>query len=123
MAPHDDVWHLGDVAVRPKAERLHAILDRLPGHIRLVAGNNDDPVRDHARWREVTDYVETVLDGTALVLCHYPFRSWRGQHRGAWNLHGHSHHALKPLTRQRDVGVDGYGFAPVALEELKKRRG
>lgn len=122
VGTHDDVWHLGDVAVRPKPERLDAILERLPGHIRLVAGNNDDAVRGHPRWAEVVDYAEIVLEGTALVLCHYPLRSWRGQHKGAWNLHGHSHHKLKPLTRQRDVGVDGYDFAPVGLEKLKRRR-
>ena len=122
VAPGDDVWHLGDVAVRVRAERLDAILGRLPGTIRLVAGNNDDAVRRHPRWRETVDYAETVLDGTALVLCHYPLRSWRGQHKGAWNLHGHSHHALKPLTRQRDAGVDGHAFAPVSLAELKAWR-
>ena len=122
VAPGDDVWHLGDVAVGPKPERLDAILDALPGTIRLVAGNNDDPVREHPRWAEATDYAEITLDGARLVLCHYPLRSWRWQHRGGWNLHGHSHHALAPLTRQRDVGVDGWDFAPVGLEALRKRR-
>ena len=122
VARDDDVWHLGDVAVRVRPARLDAILDRLPGHIRLVAGNNDDDARDHPRWAEATDYAEITLDGTALVLCHYPLRSWRGQHKGAWNLHGHSHHALKPLTRQRDVGVDGWELSPVGLDRLKRRR-
>ena len=122
VAPDDDVWHLGDVAVGVKPDRLDAILSRLSGHIRLVAGNNDDAVRNHPRWAEVTDYAETMLEGTALVLCHYPLRSWRGQHRGAWNLHGHSHHTLKPLTRQRDAGVDGHDLAPVSLDGLKRFR-
>ena len=122
VAPTDDVWHLGDVAVRARPERMDAILDRLPGTIRLIAGNNDDAVRDHPRWTEVLDYAEVELDGTRLVLCHYPLRSWRWQHKGGWNLHGHSHGKLKPLTRQRDVGVDVYGFAPVSLDEVRARR-
>ena len=122
VGPADDVWHLGDVAVRVRPERLDAILDRLPGTIRLLAGNNDDAARKHPRWAEVLDYAEIEESGTKLVLCHYPLRSWRWQHKGGWNLHGHSHHALKPLTRQRDAGVDGWGFAPVRLDDLKRRR-
>ena len=48
-------------------------------------------------------------------------RSWKNDKRGWWNLHGHSHHRLKPLTRQRDVGVDGFDFAPVTLDLLLRR--
>ena len=71
-------------------------------------------------------YVEIALDGVALVLCHYPFRSWNGMHRGAVNLHGHSHGRLKPLPRQFDVGVDVRDYRPVTLAQLQagvSRRG
>ena len=73
-------------------------------------------------WAGVTDYAEIELEGTRLVLCHYPLRAWRGQGRGWWQLHGHSHGRLKPLTRQRDVGVDAHDFAPVRLAHLTARR-
>ena len=53
-----------------------------------------------------------------LILCHYPFRSWNGQHRRTINLHGHSHGKLKPMLRQYDVGVDARDFRPVRLAEL-----
>ena len=45
-------------------------------------------------------------------------------HRGALNLHGHSHGRLKALLRQFDVGVDVRDFRPVRLGELlpAKRR-
>ena len=43
VAPADDVWHLGDFAVRQPAERVAALLDRLHGRKRLVTGNNDPP--------------------------------------------------------------------------------
>ena len=39
-------------------------------------------------------------------------------HRGAVNLHGHSHGRMKPLPRQFDVGVDVRGYRPVTLAEL-----
>jgi calcineurin-like phosphoesterase family protein len=117
VAPDDEVWHLGDVARR--AADVAPLLDRLHGIKRLLAGNNDpDGTRTAAGWASVGDYAEIMLDGHALVLCHYPFRSWNGQHRKAINLHGHSHGRLKPLPRQFDVGVDARGFAPVTLAEL-----
>ncbi len=94
VAPGDTVWHLGDVA-------------RAPAATRRAAG-----------WASVGDYAELEVDGRRLVLCHYPFRSWNGQHRGAINLHGHSHGRLKPLPRQFDVGVDARGYAPVTLAAL-----
>ena len=127
VAPADDVWHLGDFAVlTAKARRegrAAALLDRLHGHKRLIAGNNDgDDIRTLPAWLDVADYAEVTVDGTPLVLCHYAFRSWRNQHRGWWNLHGHSHGALKPLTRQRDVGVDVHDFAPVRLAQLMRKR-
>ena len=128
VAPHDDIWHLGDFAVLTKkaaAEgRAGELLDRLHGRKRLIVGNNDPAaVRALPGWVEVTDYAETIVDGTPLVLCHYAFRSWKNQHKGWWNLHGHSHGALKPLRRQRDVGVDRWRFVPVILGEIVGRSG
>jgi calcineurin-like phosphoesterase family protein len=58
-----------------------------------------------------------------LVLCHYPFRSWNGQGRGAINLHGHSHGRLKPMPRQFDVGVDARDHAPITLAQLLASKG
>ncbi len=115
VGPEDEVWHLGDVC-RRDAEGL---LARLNGTKHLVAGNNDpDATRSAAGWASVADYRELEVDGRLLVLCHYPFRSWRGMGKGAVNLHGHSHGRLKPMPRQFDVGVDARGFAPVSLSEL-----
>ncbi|MEA1084976.1 metallophosphoesterase family protein [Sphingomonas sp. CD22] len=117
VAPGDIVWHLGDVARR--AGDVTGLLDQLHGTKHLLSGNNDpDGTRTAAGWASVGDYAEVSLDGHALVLCHYPFRSWNGQHRRAINLHGHSHGRLKPMPRQFDVGVDARDFAPVTLAEL-----
>ena len=117
VGPDDIVWHLGDVARR--AADVPALLDRLHGTKHLLRGNNDpDATLTAIGWASVGDYAEIVVDGDALVLCHYPFRSWNGQHRGTLNLHGHSHGRLKPMPRQFDVGVDVQEFAPVTLERL-----
>jgi calcineurin-like phosphoesterase family protein len=117
VAPDDEVWHLGDFCRRPAD--APALLARLHGTKHLVAGNNDAPgTRQAPGWASVQDYAELETDGRRLILCHYAFRTWRDQHKGAVNLHGHSHGRLKPLPRQQDVGVDVWNWRPVTLEEI-----
>ena len=117
VGPEDEIWHLGDVARR--AADVPDLLARLHGAKHLIAGNNDPPAtREAAGWTSVRDYQELRMADRLVVLCHYPFRSWNGQHRGAINLHGHSHGRMKPLPRQFDVGVDARHFRPVTLEQL-----
>jgi len=84
-----------------------------------LTGNNDPPATiELDGWESVQPYVEITVDGVSLVLCHYPFRSWRGMDKGSVNLHGHSHGRLKPQLRQFDVGVDVWGFRPVTLPTI-----
>ncbi len=117
VGPQDRVYHLGDFAVRHPDPG--AVLRALQGEKHLVTGNNDpDGVQRLPCWASVQPYVETLVDGVALVLCHYAFRTWAGMGKGAWNLHGHSHGRLKPLPRQADVGVDAWDFAPVGLARI-----
>lgn len=112
----DEVWHLGDFA--RTAARAREVLAQLNGTKHLIFGNNDrDPGLEQG-WASVAPYAEIERDGRCLVLCHYPFRSWNRQHRGALNLHGHSHGRLKPLKRQFDVGVDARDYRPVTVAEL-----
>lgn len=115
----DEVWHLGDFAIKPSAARAEELLAALHGRKHLVTGNNDPPaVVSLAGWASVQPYAELVVDDQRLVLCHYPFRSWRGSGKGAINLHGHSHGRLSKLPRQFDVGVDVWDFRPVTLAEI-----
>jgi calcineurin-like phosphoesterase family protein len=117
VSPADEVWHLGDFCRR--AADAPALLARLNGTKHLVAGNNDPPgTREAQGWASVRDYAELEADGRRLILCHYAFRTWRDQHKGALNLHGHSHGRLKPFPRQQDVGVDVWDWRPVTLEEI-----
>jgi calcineurin-like phosphoesterase family protein len=121
VGPEDEVWHLGDFA--RKLGDVPALLERLNGRKHLLLGNNDLPlIAEVPSWESVSDYREIQLGERKLVLCHYAFRSWNGQHRGAINLHGHSHGRMKPLLRQFDVGVDPRGFRPVTLDQLLTRR-
>ena len=116
----DELWHLGDFA--RTARQAAALLPALNGRKHLVLGNNDPPAVQDLGWASVSAYAERVVDGVSLVLCHYPFRSWNGMHRGAVNLHGHSHGRLTPLPRQHDVGVDVRDFRPMRLDGLLPAR-
>jgi calcineurin-like phosphoesterase family protein len=118
----DEVWHLGDFAVRQPAARLGELLDALAGTKHLVVGNNDGPATAGlSGWASVQHYAELEHEGTWLILCHYPLRTWNRMGRGALNLHGHSHGRLAPLARQADVGVDVWHFRPIALAEIRAR--
>jgi calcineurin-like phosphoesterase family protein len=119
VRPDDEVWHLGDFA--RTARRAAEVLAELNGRKHLIVGNNDPAPEVVHGWESVAPYAEIERDGRRLVLCHYPFRSWNGQHKGALNLHGHSHGRLKPLPRQYDVGVDVRDYRPVDLKALTGR--
>jgi calcineurin-like phosphoesterase family protein len=127
VAADDEVWHLGDFAVRQSAARTGELLESLAGTKHLLVGNNDGPVTTGlAGWASVQHYAELEEGGTFLVLCHYPLRSWHRMSRGALNLHGHSHGRLAPLPRQVDVGVDVWNFRPITLADIRahlRRRG
>ena len=119
IQPWDEVWHLGDFAVRQSAQRVASLLRVLHGQKHLIVGNNDDAaVTGRTGWESVQSYAEVTADRLQLVLCHYPFRTWRNMDKGWINLHGHSHGRLKPLLRQFDVGVDVWDFRPVRLEQM-----
>ena len=127
VGPGDQVWHLGDFAVRQSAERMARLLEALAGTKHLITGNNDGPAATGlSGWASVQHYAEFELEGAWLILCHYPLRTWNRMGRGAIDLHGHSHGRLAPLPRQVDVGVDLWDFRPITLDQIRthlSRRG
>ena len=123
VRPEDEVWHLGDFALRTPPEAAATLLRSLHGTKHLVTGNNDAPdITGLSEWSSVQAYAELTVDDHRLVLCHYAFRTWNGMAKGVLNLHGHSHGRLKPLARQTDVGVDAWGFQPVAVSRMRGAR-
>ncbi|HEY0184015.1 MAG TPA: metallophosphoesterase [Rhodopila sp.] len=120
VGPDDDVWHLGDFALRTTAAAAGTLLRQLNGRKHLVTGNNDPPeITALPEWASVQPYAELAIDAHRLVLCHYAFRTWNAMSKGALNLHGHSHGRLKPLPRQTDVGVDSWNFRPIGVEQMR----
>lgn len=118
----DTVYHLGDFAWRAGEVETQDIFARLNGQKHLVTGNHDHagPAM-HCDWETISQLSEVKVDGIRVVLCHYPLLEWRGFHRGVLNLFGHVHGSNPGVGRSCDVGVDEWGFRPVALPEILER--
>lgn len=69
-----------------------SFLGKLRGSKHMILGNNDpDETLTTLGWASVRDYAALEVEGRKMILRHYAFRAWNGQHRGAIKLHGHSH--------------------------------
>lgn len=125
VLPGDLVYHLGDFALT-RPERAAEIAGRLRGQKYLIFGNHDKVIRNDkeflSKWIWAKDLHQIEVQGQKITLCHYAMRTWNQAHRGAWQLHGHSHGSLKDLGyKQIDVGVDCWGFKPISFEEIKEK--
>lgn len=142
VAPGDTVWVLGDVALHPG--NLGPVAD-LNGHKILVAGNHDDCWLGHRRHGArnsllvyaAAGFEQVIpegfvgghdLGGHAVNLSHLPYRGdhtdterytrFRPVDDGLPLLCGHVHDAWRVSDRQVNVGVDVWGWRPVAADTL-----
>ena len=123
IKPADLVYVLGDFALVPPQEVAPRYVSRLHGTKQLIYGNHDRFLKDKRRefgFAWVGPYKEIKVSNQLIVMCHYPFMTWRSSHRGSWSLHGHSHGSLaRDMTcRRLDVGVDPNGYKPLSYEEV-----
>lgn len=140
----DRVYVLGDFALGRRW--LHAILPQLVGEKHLIVGNHDEchpaiaktPTKIANRTQVYLDagFASVALEGligchgyhAGIRLHHMPYRGdhgevqryaeWRPVDDGRWLFHGHVHEKWKQRGRQINVGVDQWGFRPIALDEL-----
>lgn len=115
----DTVIHLGDFAHRAADDRLPKIFGALNGKKHLIKGNHDGRETLLLPWQSANDVVHTSIDSTAVTLCHYAWRVWPRQRRGALMLYSHSHGRLPGNQQSCDIGVDVMGFAPVRINTIK----
>ncbi len=119
VTPQDVVYILGDLAFCDPS----LIVPRLPGHKRLILGNHDNrrPKLHKLGFELVEDVAEIEIEGRHIWLSHYPHRSWPRSSHGSWHFHGHTHGNLRGTADPgtADVGVDCWGYAPVAWEVLR----
>lgn len=122
VSPQDVVYHLGDFGFMSAAEMVK-IINRLNGNINVVPGNHDKQLVKISRLNFCAPIHEIKVDGTFVVLCHYPMLSWNRSSHGSMMLHGHSHGTQQypGAMRIHDVGVDVNGYAPVSFETIKEK--
>ncbi|CAI3955905.1 Uncharacterized conserved protein MJ1445 [Commensalibacter communis] len=120
VKPEDEIYHLGDVCWSKDASPL---LSQLNGKKHLIIGNHDSKaIQGASEWTSVHQYKELKIEGTHVVLFHYPIREWAGFYRGSIHLYGHVHGSIEPYENAYDVGVDVCNFAPVDLHSLLKEK-
>ena len=54
-----------------------------------------------------------------ITLGHYPMLAWEASYHGAWHLFAHTHGQYQGEGFMLDVGVDGWAYAPVSLDEIR----
>jgi calcineurin-like phosphoesterase family protein len=117
------VYLLGDVGFHVKDDiaPLATLLARLKGRIHLIIGNHDDSMLKWKldRWESVDHMKYVKFNKQKYFMTHYAMRTWRGSHRGTFQLYGHSHCQMPDSgMRQMDVGVDGNDFSPWHFDEI-----
>lgn len=131
VKPQDDVWSLGDFSFG-KIDQTIEIMKRLNGNIRLVHGNHDQQMRNHASSllkegliKEHHEYKEIKISNKTICLFHYRIMGHNKCHYGSWHLHGHHHSKLPPYGKSVDVGIDSQWilpeipYRPFHYEEIK----
>lgn len=119
----DHTYILGDVCFAPW-EKAVQFMSRLNGTKTLVVGNHDKKLLKSPEFRdqflEICDYLDVNVNGTKVVMFHYPIAEWDQMHRGAVHLHGHLHggHSGLEKYRARDVGMDATGMIVRKLESV-----
>ncbi|WP_246686452.1 MULTISPECIES: metallophosphoesterase [unclassified Methylobacterium] len=121
VGPRDEVYHLGDFAMGATPERCQAIFRRLRGRKHLIRGNHDKKRVLDLPWYSRQDLATPKVEGTRVVLFHYPMRAWAGAFRGSLQLFGHTHGRLPDTSQSCDVGVDRWSYAPISLGQIMER--
>lgn len=127
VGDHDTVYLLGDVFLKMSQQEALHLRSKLKGNINLVLGNHDSIAKSIPRaWgfmKESYLYSTLTPEKVTIYLQHFAHRVWPRAHHGAWHLYGHSHGGLRedPWSLSFDIGVDQWGFYPVAFDQVKEK--
>lgn len=127
---NDILYILGDFALSSNAAYVEHLFHAIACQKVLVLGNHDlgrhghiKNIIAHLPWTISPIAALEIKDepsGCRVWLSHYAHRTWPASHHGSYHLFGHSHGALPPLGRSRDVGIDcpDTGSGPMLFTDL-----
>lgn len=115
VGKNDVIYNLGDFCFKnPKFYN-----NRFNGTMIRLKGDHDHDIKEPLMLLlKVPGLVDNFGEPLPITLCHYPMRSWRKAHWGAWHLHGHMHDLFKPYGLSFDVGVDSWDYYPLSFEQV-----
>lgn len=142
VQPTDDVFHLGDFAMKMNSKDIANVVRRLNGRIHLIMGNHDKVIKKDLQLQKMFASIQDVLEISVkdddahggwqpIFMSHYPHISWNRSHYGSWHLHGHCHgslgkdnqklRAMLECMRIMDAGVDAteQPYYPVSYQCVK----
>lgn len=135
VGENDILWHLGDFSLGKK-ENVNIFRERINcKNINLILGNHDQRISKDKELQKLFNSVsvgygwpmfkDTKIQGTRLMMLHFPMMVWDNHKNGTIHLHGHCHGSLsdKSLTKRKiiDVGIDAHpNFRPFSLDEIIK---
>ncbi len=138
----DEVWVIGDIALRDLQTMLVEHVARLRGRKILVPGNHDRcwagrGKHDRSRgvylelggFERIVDAPKPARIGRKKVrISHFPYLldesydlkylDHRPRDDGSWLLHGHIHEKWRQRGRQINVGVDAWDFRPAPEDTI-----
>jgi calcineurin-like phosphoesterase family protein len=126
VSPRDHTYILGDVAFC-NVETAVKFMKRLNGSKTLIIGNHDKKLIKHREFQDCfidwQDYYSITVNGTKVIMFHYPISEWDQMHRGSVHLHGHVHGGPNSLegSRALDVGMDATGQVVTRLDVMVER--
>lgn len=134
VKPQDDIYVLGDFSLHLPIDSIHALFERLCGHIHLIFGNHDHEITRHRYYfRDVLDSMHAlstlrIAGDKRLILCHYPLLYWCGDYEDRFiHLYGHLHNnahdnfIASHLRNAYNVGVDMNNYHPVSIDEILEK--
>lgn len=135
VGAQDEVYILGDFALRLEMPAIHEILEQLNGRKHLIFGNHDHEIARHRYF--FRDVFASMRDlylmrlpsyDKRLILCHYPMMFWCGDYDPKFvHLYGHIHNNAHDiawashLRNAYNVGVDVNGYRPVSIDEILEK--
>ncbi len=128
VQPQDTVYFLGDFSFGSCIDTEN-VLKQLNGHKHLIYGNHDQIIKNNSTIREhfesINDYKTIKVNDVAVVMFHFPMRSWDKMGHGSYLLYGHCHGSMEgtPFGKSMDVGVDtrpNVDMAPWSWDEVHR---